>query len=191
MQLGDAVRVRGQPQRQRRQAEAGLVAEPAEVEQSLAVEAGLLRQRPDVAVDELFVEHLVPGRHRGVRGEDRRGTHLLERVGRLHSLLDQRTCSLDLQERGMALVQMEHGRLDPERRERADAADPEQKLLPDPVLAVAAVERVGEPVDLEQVERDRADLLAPDGGLDRLSGELTETETGSRTTPTASGSTGW
>ena len=40
------------------------------------------------------------------------------------------------------------------------------------MLAVAAVERVGEPVDLEQVERDRADLLAPDGGLDRLPGEL-------------------
>ena len=40
------------------------------------------------------------------------------------------------------------------------------------MLAVAAVERVGQPVDLEQVERDGADLLAPHGGFDRLPGEL-------------------
>ena len=56
--------------------------------------------------------------------------------------------------------------------ERADAADAEEQLLPDPVLAVAAVERVGEPVDLQQVERYRADVLPPDGCLDRLVGEL-------------------
>ena len=74
----------------------------------------------------------------------------------------------------MALVQVEDVRLDPERGERADAADAEQQLLPDPVLAVASVERVGEPVDLEQIERDDADrdVLAPDPRLDRLAGEL-------------------
>ena len=44
------------------------------------------------------------------------------------------------------------------------------------MLAVAAVERVREPVDLEQVERHDADgrghVLAPDRGLDRLAGQL-------------------
>ena len=90
-----------------------------------SVEAGLGGERPDVAEDELFVEHLVPGRYRRVRGEDRRGAHLLERLRRLQSLLDERARPLDLQERGVALVQVEDGRLDPERRQRADAADSE------------------------------------------------------------------
>ena len=172
VQLGDAVRIGGEPQRQRRQAEAGLVAEAAELEQRLAVETGLGRERADVAEDELLVEHLVAGRHGRVRREDRRGPDLLERLGRLEPLLDEGADALDLEERGVALVQVEHGRLDPERRQRPDAADPEQQLLADAVLAVAAVERVGEPVDLEQVERDRADLLAPDGGFDRLPAEV-------------------
>src|SRR5439155_7463605 len=59
-------------------------------------------------------------------------------------------------------VHVEHGRLDPERRQRADTADAEEKLLPHAMLAVAAVEGVGEPVDLEQIERHRADVLPPD-----------------------------
>ena len=56
--------------------------------------------------------------------------------------------------------------------ERADAADAEQQLLADAVLAVAGVERVGEHLDLEQVERDGADVLAPDVGGDRLAVEV-------------------
>ena len=76
----------------------------------------------------------------------------------------------------MPLVQVVDVRLDPERSERPHAADAEQQLLADAVLAVAAVERVGEPVDLEQVERNDADggrnVLAPDRGLDRLAGEI-------------------
>ncbi len=55
----------------------------------------------------------------------------------------------------MALVHVEDGRLETERCERAYAADPEEKLLPDPVLAVARVERVREQVDVEKVEGDR------------------------------------
>ena len=58
----------------------------------------------------------------------------------------------------------------------AHAADAEQQLLADPVLAVAAVERVREPVDLEQVEGDdarvRGDVLAPHRRLDLLPVEL-------------------
>ena len=88
---------------------------------------------------------------------------------------DERAQPLELEEGGVALVQMEDVRLDPERGQRAHAADAEQQLLADAVLAVAAVERVGEPVDLEQVERHGAggrDILAPDRRLDRLAGEV-------------------
>jgi hypothetical protein len=45
--------------------------------------------------------------------------------------------------------------LDAERSQRPHAADAEQQLLPDPVLAVAAVERIRQPLDLEEVYRDR------------------------------------
>ena len=172
VQRGDAVRRRGEPQRQRRQAEAGLVAEPAELEKLLPVEACVSSERADVPEDELLVEHLVAGRHRRVGGEDRREPDLLERLVGLQPLLDEGADALDLQEGGVAFVQVEHGRLDSERRERADAADAEQQLLADPVLPVAAVERIGQPVDLEQIERDGADFLAPDRGFDRLAGEV-------------------
>ena len=72
----------------------------------------------------------------------------------------------------MALVHVEHGRFDPERRQGADTADAEQELLAHPVLAVAAVQRVGQPVDLEQVKRYRADVLPPDVRADGPTGEI-------------------
>ena len=72
----------------------------------------------------------------------------------------------------MALVDVEDGRLEPECREGAHAADAEQQLLADPVLAVAAVEGVGEQVDVEQVERHRADVVAPHRGRDGLARQV-------------------
>ena len=59
-------------------------------------------------------------------------------------LLDELAHPLELEEGGVALVQVEDGRLEPEPAQHADAADAEQDLLPQPVLAVAAVERVGD-----------------------------------------------
>ncbi len=172
VQIRDAVRVRGQPERERRHPEAGLVAETSELEQRLPVEAGGLGQLADVAHDEVLVELLVTGRDGRVRREDRRPAHMLEGVCRLHPLRRELAQPFDLQEGRVALVQVEDVRLDPERRERADTADAEQELLADPVLAVAAVERVREPLHLEQVERHRTDVLSPDGCLDRLVREL-------------------
>ena len=166
VQVGDAVRRGGEPQREGRQPEAGLVAEAPELEQPLGVEAALGGEIADVADDELLVEDLVARRHRCVRREDGGAPDRLERVVGLGAGRDERAQPLDLEEGGVPLVQVEDVRLDPERRQRADAADAEQQLLADPMLAVAAVERVGEPVDLEQVERDDADrrrhVLAPD-----------------------------
>ena len=81
----------------------------------------------------------------------------------------------------MALVHVEDGRLEAERAQRADAADAEDELLPEPVLAVAAVEPVGDrarlgrvPLDVgvEQVEARPADVGAPDAGGNGLAREL-------------------
>ena len=77
---------------------------------------------------------------------------------------------------------------DTELCQRADASDAEQELLADPVLAVAAVERVRQPLHVEQVERDRTDVVAPDGGVHGLAGQLDLDVDGSRTRPSASGS---
>ena len=111
-----------------------------------------------------------------MRREDGRAPDRLERVVGLGAGRDERAQPLYLEEGRVPLVQVEDVRLDPERRQRANAADAEQQLLADPMLAIAAVESVSEPVDLEQVERDdagrRRHVLAPDPGLDRLAGEI-------------------
>ena len=72
----------------------------------------------------------------------------------------------------MALVHVEDGRLDAERGQRPDTSDAEEKLLPHAMLAIAAVERVGQPIDLEQVERHRADVLPPDVRADVAAREV-------------------
>ena len=52
--------------------------------------------------------------------------------------------ALDAEEAGVALVHVEHLGLDADGGERLHAADAEQDLLAQPVLAVAAVEAVGD-----------------------------------------------
>jgi hypothetical protein len=83
---------------------------------------------------------------------------------------------LERGEGGVALVQVVVERWpDAERGERAHAADAEERVLHEPVLAVADVELRGdEPVDgrvrghvgVEQVQRDPANLRPPDARLD-------------------------
>ncbi len=77
----------------------------------------------------------------------------------------------------MPLVDMEDRRFETERGQGADAAHPEQKLLADAVLAVARVERIGEQVDVEEVQRDGrrragADVVAPHRCLYGVAGQL-------------------
>ena len=78
--------------------------------------------------------------------------------------------ALQQQEAGVALVHVEHVRLEPERGQGADAADPEQDLLPQAMLGVAAVEAVGDDtrlgrvvgqVRVEQEQADPPDLDPP------------------------------
>ena len=81
----------------------------------------------------------------------------------------------------MALVGVEHLGVGADRGERLQAADAEQDLLAQPVLAVAAVEpvrdrplgrRVLGHVGVEQVERHAADVDLPDGGVQQRAGQL-------------------
>src|SRR5436190_3086570 len=81
----------------------------------------------------------------------------------------------------MSFVQVEAARREPEPPEGADAAAPEDDLLPDPMLAVAAVEAVGDrasrravllQVGVEEVETRPADVGAPDPDGHRLAREL-------------------
>ena len=172
VQRGDAVRVGGEAQRHGREPERFGLAELAEREQVLLGDARLVRERHDVAADQRGAEDLVAGGDGRVGGEDGGGLDVRDRVVGRHAVLDERADALDREEGGVALVHVEDVRVDAERLERTDAADAEQQLLADAVLAVAGVERVGEHLDLEQVERNAADVLAPDVGGDRLAVEL-------------------
>ena len=125
----------------------------------------------DVPADELRVEHLVSGGHGRVRREHGRRAQPLDRGVAVEAVsLDELAQALELEERRVAFVHVEHRRLETELAEDADAADAEHELLAQPVLPVAAVQRVrhvarpvGVALDLrvEQVERDAADLRAP------------------------------
>ena len=92
-------------------------------------DAELGHQVADRVLDLLGRVGVVAGRHRGVGGEHgalaRRGDaggQLLARVQLLGRELHRR-------ERGVALVEMDHPGLDPERGERAHAAGAEQHVL--------------------------------------------------------------
>ena len=114
---------------------------------------------------------LVPGRHRGVRREDEplpdRVERLVERASAGHVLCGQ----FERGERRVALVQVVDGRFDPQRLERSDRTDPEQRVLREADRPVSLVEARGRPaahgivlgqLRVDQVERHPADLDAPD-----------------------------
>jgi len=172
VQLGDGVGGGREPERERRQPEAVRPRGAAELEERVARQTRAAGEVARVAEDELVVEHLVARRHRRVRGEDRRPADALQRALGLLSGLDEPPGPLDREEGRVALVDVEDGRRKAERREGAYAADAEEKLLADPVLAVSAVQRVGQQLDVQQVEGHRADVVAPDGGGDGLVRQL-------------------
>ena len=95
VQRGDAVRVGGQAQRHAASARTRrLVAELAEREQVLVVDARLVRRAADVAGDELGVEDLVAGGHGRVGGEDGGALDVRDRVvGRQAALRRARGCA--------------------------------------------------------------------------------------------------
>ncbi len=178
VELRDAVRIRRRLERERRHPEDGVfrvnLAERLELVPRVSA---ALDERLEVPAHELGIEHFVAGRNGRVRGEDRRCAQALERGVTVESFfLDELAQSLELEERRVALVHVEHRRLEPERAQHADAADAEHELLAQPVLPVAAVQggrHVSRPVGVplhfrvEEVERDPADARAPDADADR------------------------
>ena len=142
-----------------------------EPEDVLPHAAVALDRGAEVAAHELGVEDLVPGGHGRVRGEDRRRPDLLDRLVAADAGDEQLAHALEHEERGVALVHVEDRRLEPERPQRAHAADPEDELLPQPLLAVAAVQRPGDAagavgvaldVRVEEVEARAPGVGAPD-----------------------------
>src|SRR5262249_25035955 len=95
-------------------------------------------------------------------------------------LLHQLTDALQTTKRTMALVHVANRRRLAQGAERADPADAEDDLLADAHVVVAAVEPASDlpvvgailgNVGIEQVERDAADLDAPDASLHLAAGE--------------------
>ena len=101
----------------------------------------------------------MPGGHRRVGREHRAGAHELQRLGEREPLGDVRRDALEAEESGVALVHVEDvGRRAAaelgERAHRAGAADAEQQLLQQAVLAAAAVEAVGDRAQVVGVRGD-------------------------------------
>ena len=114
VKLRDAVRPRRRPQRERGQAEDGVVGlDLAELGELLPATARTARRgAPTFRSHELRVEDLVAGRHRRVRREHRRGAQPLERLMRIDAFhLDELAQPLELEEGGVPLVHVEHRRL--------------------------------------------------------------------------------
>ena len=118
----------------------------------------------------------IPAGDRGVRGEHGAGPADLEGLVEAQPLLGVLADPLQAEEPGVPLVGVEHlGRgVAAQRAERPDRAHPahaEQQFLAEPVVAAAAVQPVGDLVQVglvllhvgvEQQQRDPADLGHPD-----------------------------
>ena len=184
VQPRDAVGALREPEPHHRHVEDGRVAAGvvlgAEGEQLVDRHAGRGAVLAEVLLHEGPREPVDAGRHGGVRREDRgRAAHLERgvpvdlRAALLHGELAD---PLDAEEARVALVGVEHlGRRmtgEPaEHPQRPDAADAQQQLLSEPVLAVAAVEAVGHvdvvlgvalDVGVQHQQRDPPDPHHPD-----------------------------
>ncbi|OUD92408.1 hypothetical protein CMMCAS04_09015 [Clavibacter michiganensis subsp. michiganensis] len=136
------------------------------------------RQQPlgHVLPDEPDVEPVDARGHGRVRREDRARAHHLERLVEVEAVGHEGGDPLDAEEARVALVGVEDAR-DGRTRDagvrgdRAHAADAEQQLLVQAVLAAAAVQPVGDAaevvvvlghVGVEEEQRDAADARLPD-----------------------------
>ena len=144
-------------------------------------DAALGGERREVLLEQLAGEPIDAGRHRGVGGEEAAGAHRLDRLVEAQPPVDPFADPFEPEEAGVALVGVEHLRVDVEGPQRPNATDAEHDLLAQPVFLVAAVEAVGDgdrlgrvrcDVGVEQVEPDPADVGTPDTGGDRDVGEV-------------------
>ena len=116
-------------------------------------------------------EPVDPGGDRCVRREHLRGSCGFDGLFEAQAVVADRAADpLQREERGVALVHVEHLRAQPERLEEPDPADAEKDLLADPLFGVASVETIGDRapelvvlghVGVEKVELDPTDVDAP------------------------------
>ena len=180
MQLADAVDPLGQPHAHHGHVEHGRVAAGERLRAQ--GQHPVSRQRrvgggpAEVPLYEVAAEPVDPGRHRRVRGEHRAGPAQLDGLLEGEALLGVLPDALHAEEAGVSLVGVEDLRLSmagerAERPDRPDSAHAEEQFLPQPVIAAAAVEPVGDlaqrglvlfHVGVEQQQRHPADLGHPD-----------------------------
>ena len=187
VERADAVDEAGVAQDEGGHVELGLVVVHADahLDDPLEVEPGAVDRGRCDASHHVRGEALVPGRHRRVDREDRMGTHAAHRVLERDARRDELAGLLDEHERGVALVEVPGGWLDPEGAQRTHATDAEDHLLVQAHLAAPHVEDVADRpvvlgvvghVGVEQQERDATDLREPDGGDDGATGDLDRDE---------------
>ena len=125
---------------------------------------------PDLAV----AEDVMPRRHRRMRREDRRRRDCLERGAEGMAPRDALAHPLEHHQGRVPLVHVPDARLQPERADRAHAADAEDDFLAQPHVVAGIVKagrdaplllRVLLDVRVEQEERYGPDFLAPEAGM--------------------------
>ena len=138
--------------------------------------------RLEVFPQQVRLEPFVPRRDGSVGGEDAGGEHHLPRLRegeavRRHQVADP----FDDEERGVSLVHVVHGRLNPEGFERPGSADAEQDLLPNAHVPVPPVEGRGDlpgtlgvslDVAVEEVQGSAADVHPPDSRPHHLAADV-------------------
>jgi hypothetical protein len=166
----DAVLVARQREREKRHVELTAPAAAAEREECVRRESESARVLAAVAHHEVGCERVMAGGNRRVGGEYRGCRNCFAGRGERDATVGELTHQLDAEERGVAFVHVPGGRRDPERAQRAHAADAEDHLLLDAGVVVPAVELVGDravrlrvlrEVGVEQDHLDPPDCGAP------------------------------
>ena len=158
-----------------------------------------VEERARDAPDEVGVEPLVARRDRRVDREHAVAADRRQRLVERRPAGDVLAGPLGEQERRVALVEVPDRRRQPERPERANAADAQDELLVEPHLAAADVQDVGDRavvvgvlrrVGVEQEDRHAADLGQPDGDDQVAAGQLDGDGQRARPTRPGRGSSG-
>ncbi len=183
MEPGDTVRAGGQPQPHHRHVELAVrfVGPCPEFEQVVERHPARVGELREVRLEQLPREAIDAGRHRGVGGEHPARPYRFDRLGERQPLLGPLPYPFEAEEPGVALVGVEHLRMQVERPQGPDAADAEHDLLAEPVLLVAAVEPVRDGdrlgwvpgnVRVEQVQTDPPHVDPPHPDLHVDAGEI-------------------
>ena len=141
--------------------------------QSVEVGTAFFGPPPEIALHQRPGEAVDASRHRRVGREDAAAPYRGHRVLEREAVLDDGlTDALEGEEAGVALVAVEDLRLQAQPAQQPHAADPQNDLLAQPVLGVAAVEPVGDAVGVEEEERHSSHPQPPGPCPHRGAGEV-------------------